>query len=211
MKHTNAFHVLMRGLAERRKALILKGGGRSLIYPQVGKQWDASSREIALCDAFILFFVAEMEGYFEAVLEKASELYEECYKIYFLKNCRAGDKFVEMIQSKRKDIQKNNNANWGRISHLFEFFGMGKESHFPTEYWNDMESVVSHRGHLAHNGARIKVEEDRRAIMKKIEITISRTRHFDEYFSIWSLAVEKEMDRISKIELKFSPPDFHHF
>lgn len=211
MKHTTAFHILMRGVAERRRALILADSGRSLIYPPAGNLWEPSKKDTARCDAFILFFVAEMEGYFETVLENSSDLYEECYRNYFLKHCEAGSKYIELLQAKKNAVGKNNNANWKKISHLFEFFGMGKESHFPTEFWNDIESIVSHRGHLAHNGARIRVEEDRRAIIKKIEFTIARTRHFDEFFCKWAQLVKQEIDRISLIDLKFNPPEFHHF
>lgn len=209
MKNTAAFHGFMRGLAERRSALLKVEAGTILIYPPIGSIWEASKADIARCDAFILFFVAELEHYLEWILDSAAQSFEEIYRIYFLRHCNAGTDYIEKLVLKRKEIQRNNNANWKKISHFFEFFGMSKEQHFPSDYWDDIESVVSHRGHIAHNGARIRSENDRRDVIRKIELTIKRTKFFDEQFSKWKTIIDNEKSRLSSISLNFSPPLCH--
>lgn len=151
-------------------------------------------------------FVAELENYFELIIETAIEEYRRTYLIYFLRHSKAGDEYLEKISKKIGDLTKNNNANWSKISPYFEFIGMGKESHFPPYYWDDIESIVSHRGHIAHKGAGIRVSDDRRDIFRKIELTIKRTRHFDSHFNNWVASIEKERERLSNFTLNFSPP-----
>lgn len=206
MTYTAAFWGFIRGVAERRSALLKDTTARKLFYPSIGNEWNPSQAELARCDAFILFFVAELENYFELTIEAAIESYSETYQSYFLKKSRAGDDYISKIQSKKQELLKNNNANWKKISPHFEFVGMGKESHFPPYYWDDIESIVSHRGHVAHNGARLRVSDDRREIFRKIELTIKRTRYFDIHFKIWLEDIKAERTRVASLQLNFAPP-----
>lgn len=210
-QQTKPFVTLLRGVAERRSTLLRVGSGKKLIYPPLGEIWNPTARETALCDAFILFFVAELESYFEGALDLCADAYLDIYASYFLKDCRAGNEYIGSINKKKNEISRNNNANWDKIAQHFEFFGMHKETHFPVDYWENIESIVSHRGHLAHNGARIKVAEDRRQIVQKIELTIKRTRHFDSHLFSWLSAIQVEKERLLISSLRFKPPSAHIF
>jgi hypothetical protein len=203
--YTKHFHALLRGVASRRRTFILSPGSRSLIYPPRGKIWYATRNEEARCDAFILFFVSELEDYLEAIIDVGIKSYEDMYAIHVIKNCRASSEYLREIQKKKGDLAKNNNANWSRISHFFEFIGMKKEIHFPLDFWDDIETIVKHRGDVAHNGAILTIMEDRRNVINKIELTLVKLRRFDEQFNSWINQMHKELRRLNRVSLAFAP------
>lgn len=206
MKHTSAYHNFMRGVSERRSTLLFREGTRSRIYPERGNDWVPSKRDLANSDAFILFFVAELEYYFEQIISSSLTAYKNVYTSYFLKNCQGGEQFIPKISEYTRQVAKNHNANWSKISSFFLFIGMGKDSHFPYDYWEDIDTIVAHRGHLAHNGARLRLSTDRRDLFRKIELTIKRTNHFDEFFKIWLDEINEEHKRVKILSLEFRPP-----
>lgn len=205
MKQTEAFYALLRGVAERRAALLFDVE-RKLLYPPFGTVWSPGKKDLARCDAFILFFVAELEQYFEWTLEEIYSSYEQTLSVSFLKECRASSAYFEGIRARKAEIVRNNNANWERIGKFFEYVGMNKETHFPTDFWDDIEGIVKHRGHIAHNGAGIRSSDDRRDVIRKIEVTIKRLRHFDAHLQIWLNDIENERARIAGLTLVFLPP-----
>lgn len=150
-------------------------------------------------------FVSELEDYLEEVITAGIKSYEDMYKINVIKNCRASSGYPNEIQKKKRDLEKNNNANWSRISHFFEFIGMKKEIHFPSDFWDDIETIVKHRGDLAHNGAVLKILEDRRNVIHKIELTLVRIRRFDEQFNSWINQMGGELTRLKLMSLAFAP------
>lgn len=206
MDKTQAYYDFMRGVAERKRTLLLNGRAREYIYSPHGEIWEPSKMDLARCDAFILFFVVELEYYFERTIEKGLSTYRNIYSSYFLRNCTGGDQYILKISEVSKQLAKNHNANWSKISNFFVFLGMGKESHFPDYYWDDIETIVMHRGHLAHNGAMLRLAIDRRDIIRNIELTIKRTGHFDRHFQAWLNDTDKEYNRIKAINLEFRPP-----
>ena len=206
MKQTQAYHLLVRGLASRRSDLLKDSVGKQLFFPPLGSFWQPSRSDLARCDAFILFSVAEFEHYFESVISSSLNFYLGIYQVYFLRHCEAGREYVDKLNKKIAELQRNNNANWKKISHFFEFVGMKKDSHFPDDYWDDIESIVSHRGHVAHNGTSVSVSQDRREIIRKIEVAMRRTRYFDEHYQSWCKMIESEALRLTAVNFEFSPP-----
>jgi hypothetical protein len=203
--YTDIFYALVRGVLRRRKAFLLNSQPKEYIYPPRGQLWDASAKAESMCDAFILLVVSELEEYFEGVLRLAIQSYEDIYGSHVIKNCRASSEFIELIRKKKAELEKNNNANWSRISHFFEFVGMKKEVHFPQDFWDDIESVVKHRGDLAHNGTSMSIAEDRRNVIHKIELTMARLRIFDRQLYVWLNKIDEERDRLASINLSFAP------
>lgn len=203
--YTDTFYELVRGVLNRRKAFLLNSKPREYIFPPRGQLWDASMKAEAMCDAFILFVVSELEDYFEGILRKIIQSYEDIYSCHMIKNCRASKDFVKMTRNKQKELDKNNNANWRKISHFFEFVGMKKETHFPQDFWDDIESIVNHRGTLAHNGISMSIAEDRRNVIHKIELTMQRLRIFDKKLYVWLKEIDEERNRLASINLSFVP------
>ncbi|MCX2562996.1 hypothetical protein [Acetobacter thailandicus] len=205
-ENTEFYNLFCSGISERKRALIFKDGEDDYFFPPLGNEWDADFVENTKCDAFILFFVAELENYFESIIEAFMKRYEGTFKGYFLKNCSAGEGYILAIQSKIRDISKNHNTNWQKISPLFSFIGMSKERHFPQDYWDEVDNIVSHRGHVAHNGMHLRVETDRRIFISQIKTIIDKTNQFDKKVFEWLSSVDIEMERLSALSnLSFSP------
>lgn len=204
MAHTVSFYGFLRGVSSRRSVLLLNES-KEIFYPPRGSFWEPSKIDEAKCDAFILFFVAELEVYFEGILEDTLNIYKSIYSIYFLRHCGGGKDFITSISTKLTELSRNHNANWSKIKPYFEFVGMGKESHFPFSYWDDIESIVSHRGQLVHKGVGMSSNQDRRDIIYKIEVTIKRTRELDLKFKAWHNQLIEEKVRISASSFDFTP------
>jgi len=206
VEHTDFYGSFTSGVFQRRKALILQDDEKTNLFPDLGQEWNATFVENTKCDAFILFFVAELENYLENIIEEFIARYESTFKKYFLKECLAGDTYIPSIKEKLIDIKKNHNANWKKISPLFSFIGMSKESHFPQDYWDRIDQIVGHRGHIAHKGIHIQVDMDRRLLIDQIDIIITETGKFDRKVFQWFTSVDAEIYRISALSgLSFSP------
>ncbi|WP_282027001.1 hypothetical protein [Limimaricola cinnabarinus] len=203
--HTSHYHSYMRGIASRRKTFLLRDGGRDLIYPARGEIWEPSDAHAAMCDAFILFAVSELEAYFEGILRDGIDVYERMLLGSVLKKCGAIKDFGEKFTKKKSELSKNNNANWIRISHFFDFVGFAKEVHFPADFWDDVDVVVKHRGDVAHNGVSLKIVEDRRNIILRIEEVTRKIRSFDVQFQAWIISMQSEVTRLGSFSLSFQP------
>lgn len=204
-KSTGHYGKLMRGIAQRRRVFLFLPDTRTLIYPARGTLWEPSVHEEGMCDAFVMFVVSELEEYFEGIIGDGIEAYSRLYLSHVLRKCSASKDFVESISRKKVELSRNNNANWSRISHFFEFLGLRKEVHFPPDFWDDIESIVKHRGDLAHNGTSIQIVEDRRNIIAKIETTLERVRLFDQALKAWLVILDEELLRSMQNSLDFSP------
>jgi hypothetical protein len=199
------FRKFIRGIAKRRRVFLIKENSRELIYPVSGTVWEPTNSENSKCDAFIFFTVAELEEYFEGILGDAMTAYRTLFLEYVLRNCSASKDFIEHMNKKQQELSRNNNANWARISHLFEFIGLSRESKFPAAFWDDVDSIVKHRGDVAHNGNSIQISEDRRNIIAKIENTLNRLQIFDRAFHEWTNNMNEEILRVQELQLEFSP------
>lgn len=186
------------GISKRRQALLRNENGE-YFFPRLGTEWNPDFIEKTKCDAFILFFVAELENYLEEIIEECIKIYRDAYKKYFLKNCQAGNDYIKSLNRKLEDVKKNHNANWGRVEHLFSFIGMKKEEHFPENYWDKIEDVVKHRGEIAHKGMYLRKETDRRILIEKIDKIEDDTNEFDKRIFSWINSIKNEIERIRKL------------
>lgn len=203
--HTWHYHIYVRGISSRRRSFLMRDGTRELIYPSRGSIWEPKKAEEAMCDAFILFAVAELETYFEGVLQESFDVYESMLRGSVLKNYGAVSDFGDKIRKKKEELTKNNNANWKKISHLFDFVGFKKEVHFPADFWDDVDVVVKHRGDLAHNGTSLRIVEDRRNVIFHVEKVTRKIRLFDIQFHAWVNLMKLEVARIGGLSLRFQP------
>jgi hypothetical protein len=204
MRHSSSYWRLKRQLAKRRRDLLRLPGTNSLLYPDLGTAWFPSDREQALCDAFIVFTVAELETYFEAVLGVALDFYQNGLHALGLAECAAGTGYVEKIVGQRQTLSKNNNANWSRIRPQFEFVGL-TVSRFPPDMWDDIESIVSLRGDAVHNSLGVRTVQDPRLTIRSVQTALRKIGLFDRDFVNWSGRMQGETDRLKSSSLKFIP------
>ncbi len=203
MSYSEHFKKFNRGVA-RRRWIFLKNGDQ-LIFPKRGEIWNPSVEDLAKCDAFIVFFVAELEFYFEEIIKDALEDYKNGLLCCFLKNCKTFDDVIKNIKEKKSDVDKNHNANWTKISHLFEFVGLTKDAHFPEYFWDEIQTITSHRGDLAHKSSTLQIVVDRRILMDLIVRTIKRVKDFDKEYCAWRSEIHLVMEFLSQKNSKFSP------
>lgn len=193
------------GISKRRQALLRNENGE-YFFPRLGTEWNPDFIETTKCDAFILFFVAELENYLEGIIKECITIYRDAYEKYFLKDCQAGKDYMKSSRDKLEDVNKNHNANWEKVRHLFSFIGMKKEAHFPKNYWDKIDGVVKHRGHIAHKGMYLRQETDRRILIKTIDEIEDDTNEFDKRIFSWLNSINDEIERIKKLP-KLSFPE----
>ncbi len=203
-RHSSAFIALTKQVAQRRRVFLRHPTGRALIYPPVGTIWDPSKLEMAKCEAFIVFFVAELETYWEHVVDTALGVYEKRLKASSLIDCKAGESFLQALNTKRDKWARNNNANWSRIEEHFLFIGLD-ESKFPTNLWDSIEDVVARRGEIVHNSLGVRSVTDPRLTLEKIAFIVARLAVFDRDFELWRECSEAELVRLSSVFLSFLP------
>lgn len=202
-RHTSQYHVLLRQVAKRRRDL-LRSGPSQLLFPPLGQNWTPSDRELALCDAFIVFFVAELETYFESVIDTSLNLFEDGFRASSFSDCGAASEFVGKIVAKRKQWARNNNTNWSRTSEYWDFVGLSK-SKFPTNLWDYVEQVAKDRGDIAHNSLGVRVIIDPRLTFAAINNLMRDLAMFDRDFNIWQEAGDAELARLGSVYARFVP------
>jgi hypothetical protein len=173
-----------------------------LIYPSIGTAWYPTHKVSALCDAFIVFFVAELESYWESIVNAALDSYQKRFQSSALKDCASAEAYVSKIVEMRKKFEKNNNANWTRIDNYFIFVGL-KEGHFPDGLWDSIESVVSHRGEIVHNSLGLRRSIDPRLTISQIETALARLAIFDRDFVNWMGRANIELERLKSLNAEF--------
>jgi hypothetical protein len=201
--NSHELHVLARQVAKRRRDL-LRGGGRLLMYPPLGQAWSPDDAQATMAEAFTVLFVAELETYFEWVVETALEVFELSLSASGAGECGGATPYVERIREKQQSLVKNNNANWSKVSHFFEFVGL-KKSSFPNDFWDDVELIVRERGNIVHKSLGLRVVSDPRLVLAKVESTFRKLRLFDRDFVFWLSVRRSELTRLSNIHLKFQP------
>lgn len=175
-----------------------------MIYPASGSSWFPSNREQSLADAFLVIFVAELETYFEAVIERALTQFHDRFIVSGLQDCGAATTYIEKIIEQRKALAKNNNANWSKIKPFFHFIGLN-EIKFPPSMWDSIEVVVRQRGDIAHQSIGIRAKSDPRIIIDSATTAIKKIMLFDRDFLHWENRSREEYDRILSLQLKFIP------
>jgi hypothetical protein len=203
MRHTDQFSRLVRQVAIRRSAL-LKSSLRQDILPPAGSVWYPSQEELARTDAFVVFFIAELENYFEDVIESALNIYQEGIIASGLANCGAGPGYVQTILDKRKLLAKNNNTGWDRTSQYWTFVGLNKGV-FPVNLWDDVDFVTSERGAIVHRSLGLRVITDPRLTVSRVRRIIRQLRLFDRDFFHWQSHRAIELARLNISQAKFLP------
>lgn len=204
MRYSAPLYQLRRQIARRRRDLLRGECGRSLIYPQAGSAWFPSQRQSALCESFVVLFVAELETYWEYIVQAGLDAYQGRFLKSGLQKCKAGEGYIKAIQEKRKQFEKNNNANWTRIGHNFEFIGF-KETMFPNAIWDHIDAIVKRRGDIVHNSGGIRVAVDPRSTIAHIEHVINMLGIFDRDFHLWLSNWRQDQARLSSSCLDFIP------
>lgn len=201
--HSRQFHSLARQIAKRRRDL-LRNNTHSLFYPPAGTAWTPSDQEAAFYEAFIVLVVAELETYFEWVIEASLEMFEKSFLASGAGECGGASVFVEKIREKQRILAKNNNANWSRLSELFEFVGLRKDS-FPGDFWDDVEHLVKERGGIAHKSLGLRAVSDPRQTLSKSEAVFRKLKLFDRDFQIWLAMRSAELARLQSLSFVFTP------
>jgi hypothetical protein len=203
MSHSDAFLVLRRQVAKRHRDL-LKAGPGQYIFPPPGTVWTPTDKEQALCEAFIVLFVAELETYFEWVVTAALDAYQMAFLASSLAKCSAGKLYVEKIQERRKNWTRNNNSNWSRIGDFFEFVGLESDS-FPDNFWDKIESIAGERGGIVHQSGGVRSITDPRIVFEKIESVIRGIKIFDRDYMHWNHRQQIELTRLYSLNNLFVP------
>ena len=203
MPNSRSFRSLSRQVAKRRRDL-LRGGGKSVFYPPIGQAWSPTDAQAAFSEAFIVLFVAELETYFEWVIEAALAVLEASLSASGATQCRGATSYIGKIVEKRQQLTKNNNANWSKIDHFFEFIGIDK-SQFPRDFWDDVEIIVRDRGNIVHKSLGLRAVSDPRIVLQKVELAFRKLRIFDRDFAFWLAVRQRELERLRLIQLTFQP------
>lgn len=203
-RHSDAFRRLQRQVARRRRDFLRGPHGRNLIFPAPGTVWYPSPRENAQCEAFVVLFVAELETYWEAVVNEALDMYRSIFSASMLKDCEASTVYFDKIREKRDQWQKNNNANWKKIEHYFSFIGLNK-SKFPNDLWDNVEAIVVQRGDIVHNSLGIRNVNDPRNVLGKVASVVGALALFDRDFVHWMKRAQSELSRLSEVHARFLP------
>jgi hypothetical protein len=201
-RHSEAFGRLRRQVARRRREFLRNQQGRTFTYPSAGTVWFPSHREQAHCEAFIVLFVAELETYWEAVVNAALDSFNKRFLASGLHDCGAAEAYVSKITQQRQQWQKNNNANWSRIESYFNFVGLNK-SKFPDGLWDNVEAVVVQRGDIVHNSLGIRSTSDPRITLNHIENILLRLTIFDRDFVDWLRRADAELTRLQSVQSGF--------
>lgn len=201
---TNFYLSFSDNIKKRKEALIWNFDRQNYFFPDLGTEWDPTFEEKTKCDAFIFFFVAELECYFEQIIENLIIKYETAYTTYFLKHCTAGNSYIENIKAKLRELSKNHNANWKKLEGFFHFIGL-KEADFPSDYWNKIEQITTQRGEIAHKGISLSTDKDRRILISDINASIIMTKRFDQNLKKWIDLIDSELARISSFTISFVP------
>ena len=203
-RYSTAFYQFRKEVAKKRRDFLRPATGVDLMFPPLGQAWFPSRREQALCDSFIVLFVAELETYLEYVVNTALDQYQKRFVVSGLQECAAGTEFVEKIVAKRVAWAKNNNANWSRIEEYFRFIGLTKAK-FPANLWDHIEAVVSQRGDIVHNSLGVRNISDPRQTINHISKALRGIALFDRDFLDWQTRAEAERTRLANLELRFVP------
>lgn len=202
--HNLDYYRLIRQVSRRRRDLLRAETGRDLIYPDINTAWIPSNREAALCDSFIVLFVAELETYLEFVVETALAAFEDRFRASGLQNCGASKDYCTKIIDKRKQWSKNNNANWSRLEEFFTFIGL-KKSTFPDDMWDDIEVIVKHRGDVVHNSAGVRTLNDPRITISKVESCLKKIKLFDRDYYFWRKNWLCDIEKLRSSSFNFTP------
>lgn len=200
---TREYLSFVRQVARRRRDL-LKDEHRRLILPPPGVAWTPNDKEQSLSEAFIVFFIAELETYLEAVVSASLRMYQDSLIASGLAECTGATSYVDKIQDKTKRWQKNNNTSWGRTSEFWEFVGLD-QSKFPVGLWDHINQITSDRGDIAHNSFGARIVKDPRLTMKSVGIVLSKLRLFDRDFKVWVEARDNELERFRSCPIVFIP------
>lgn len=203
MTNSIYFSRLKRGLAHQRAAL-LKDSNRNLIYPAYGTPWVPTRFQQSSADAFIFFFVAELETYFEEVLGVLLDFHEKYSINSESSRLGAHDKMHEQILGMKRDLAKNNNTRWTRISKFWKFVGISKQ-YFPRDFWDHVDQISTYRGDVAHKSWGIRSFTDPRIVFQHVEILIPLISLFDRDFLDCAARQEAELARISVVRTEFVP------
>lgn len=126
-ENTESYDKFYHGTSERRKDLNLcRRNENRYLFPPHGTPWDPSSAEETIHDAFILFFVAELESYLESIIEIFLEKYDVVYKTYFLRHCQAGEKYIDNVSKKISSLKSSHGIGWKTLGNLLSFVGIKK-------------------------------------------------------------------------------------
>lgn len=202
--HSQNYYQLCRQVARRRRDLLRHQYGRNLIYPASGQAWIPTNRDAALCESFIVLFVAELETYLEYVVNAALDAYQDRFIASGLAECGAAKEYCSKIIERRKQWSKNNNANWARIEDFFIFVGLRK-SLFPDGLWDDIDVIVTHRGDIAHNSGGVRIMTDPRITIGKIEKCFAKLKLFDRDYLVWICAWAADIERLKWLNVGFTP------
>jgi hypothetical protein len=198
---SDSYRALIWSVADRRRALLRDGGGR-IFYPAIGTPWTPTAREQALCESYIVLFVAELETYLEDVVQRALNAYMTGIQASMFAQCKASAKLFEATKSRSDSWKKNNNTNWSRIGEYFEFVGL-PASCFPAGLWDDVQHVALERGGIVHKSIGVRTFTDPRIAIRHAESLLSKLRLFDRDASIWLDNMESEVLRMSAAPVRF--------
>ncbi|WP_331297210.1 hypothetical protein [Methylobacterium hispanicum] len=201
--HSKAFLDFRRQIVIRRRDLLRHEPGK-FIFPPSGAVWTPTDREFALCEAFIVLFVAELETYLEYVINTSLDIFQQSFLNSGLADCSAGTSYIEKIVEKRRAWEKNNNTNWSRIGEYFVFVGMQK-SKFPPNLWDDIEAIAKERGGIVHTSYGIRAVNDPRATFLRMERMTKSLQLFDKDFVDWTTRRSDELARLKQTENRFIP------
>jgi hypothetical protein len=202
MQYSEDFHRLRRQIARRRRDLLRGLNGRNLIYPVMGSAWFPSDREQALCETFIVLFVAELETYLESIVNAFLDSYQARLSASGLDQCGGATDYMDKLLQKRRAWSKNNNTNWKKVEEYFSFVGLNKSS-FPDRLWDNIDVVVIHRGDIVHNSLGIRSISDPRITIESISSAMSALSIFDRDFVYWKKLAGAELARLLNTNLKF--------
>lgn len=200
MPQTKQFRLFVRGVAQRRFAL-LKDRGR-IFLPRVGDDWLPTNREKALCDSYVVFFVAELETYLEGIVDRILALYASGMQASVFSVARPAADYVKTVSDKRAAWSKNNNTNWSRIEDYIKFIGFG-QADFPEGLWDHIEFVAKQRGGLVHQSVGAQTFTDPRITIDRCKIILNKIKEFDNDVSFWIANFEGEVRRLSANPLRF--------
>lgn len=195
------FSLLRRGIAIHRRAL-LKGNDAKLIFPPLGAPWMPDRRQQSKTDAFVFFCAAELETYFESVLSDLLDINERISLATPTKLLTSHQAMHKEIIEKKKELARNNNTSWLKISKFWNFLGIGKEK-FPDNFWDHVDNITNYRGDVAHLGWGVRQFSDPRLLFREIENLLPLIERFDRDFFHHSKRYESILISLENSNIEF--------
>lgn len=201
-RRTQEFSILVKQISKLRRDLLKRDG--KVLLPARGLDWTPSDKEQKLCEAFIVFFVAELETYLESVVERAIVVYRDGLLNSGLAECSGATSYIEAIEEKTRRWQKNNNTSWKKTAEFWEFVGFSQRV-FPDGLWDNIDQITLDRGEIAHNSCGIRLLKDPRLTIQCSRDILRRLAIFDRDFVAWLAIRSIELDRFKRSSLTFIP------